>query len=55
MEQLTNGDYVWYNKMASDASNSYVFITDGNFKVKKNFLPIDFESGYSIGTDPQVV
>lgn len=50
MEQLTNGDYVWYNKMASDASNSYVFITDGNFKVKKNFLPIDFESGYSIGT-----
>ncbi|WP_101544573.1 6-bladed beta-propeller [Bacteroides cutis] len=50
MEQLPNGDYVWYNKLASDASDSYAFITDKDLNIKKSFIPIDFSSGYSLGT-----
>lgn len=49
MEQLPDGNYAWYNKLPSEASNSYLFITDEDLKVKKSFLPIDFESGYSLG------
>ncbi len=50
MEQLPDGEYVWYNKISSEVSDSYAFITDEDFKIKKSFLPIDFESGYSLGT-----
>lgn len=51
MEQLPDGEYAWYNKMSSDASNSHIFITDRNLQIKKSFLPIDFDSGYSLGTN----
>ena len=49
MIQLSATDYVWYNKTKSEISDSYVFVTDDSFKVKKEFLPIDFGSGYSLG------
>ncbi|MCD8184478.1 MAG: 6-bladed beta-propeller [Bacteroides sp.] len=51
MEQLPDGEYVWYNKVSSETSDSYAFTTDENLKIKKSFLPIDFESGYSLGTN----
>lgn len=49
MEQLSDGNYVWYNKLISDDFDSYVFVTDKEFNVGNSFLPIDFASGYSLG------
>lgn len=54
MEQLSDGKYVWYNKVSSRALDSYVFITDQNFEIEKSFLPIDFRSGYSLGTNKKM-
>ncbi len=54
MEQLSDGKYVWYNKVSSRVLDSYVFITDHNFEIEKSFLPIDFRSGYSLGTNKKM-
>ena len=51
MEQLPDGNYVWYNKLVSDKFDSYAFITDKEFNVKKSFLPIEFSSGYALGAN----
>ncbi len=51
VEQLPDGNYVWYNKLVSDKFDSYAFITDKEFNVKKSFLPIEFSSGYALGAN----
>lgn len=54
MEQLSDDEYVWYNKMSSDVSDSYAFITDKDLKIKKSLLPIEFSSGYSMGVSRKI-
>lgn len=54
MEQLSDKKYVWYNKVASNVSDSYAFITNEKFEIEKGFLPIDFNSGYSLGSNKKI-
>lgn len=54
MEQLSDKKYVWYNKVASNVSDYYAFITNEKFEIEKGFLPIDFNSGYSLGSNKKI-
>lgn len=54
MEQLPDDNYVWYNDGVSEEFDSYVLITDKDFNVGKSFIPIDFVSGYSMGSSRKV-